>query len=88
MDNIYIKLNELMDELDKLDSIKELELLKKSIPLSTKELVREYNLTNDVNIKKELFKDEFYVKFISKEQELNYLIMSINKLFRSNYEDN
>ena len=85
MEELNIKIDELITILDEDPRIKEIENLKNKI-INNKELLDKITKLKELNIysneykelKKELFLDEDFSKFKEKEAEIDYLILEIN----------
>lgn len=82
---IFMKYNDLIntffDELDNLDSIKEIKKLKIEL-LNNKELLKDldnYHLMKTVTLKQKLYEYPLYVKYLSLEVNINLLIQDIKK---------
>ena len=84
MNNIIIKTYELIDTLDNSLLIKELSYYKDKV-INDKyilDLINKYNNSNNneekITIKKELYNNINYKKYIDNYNKLNYIIMDIN----------
>ena len=82
---IFMKYNDLIntffDELDNLDSIKEIKVLKIEL-LNNKELLNDldnYHLMKTVTLKQKLYEYPLYVRYLSLEVSINLLIQDIKK---------
>ena len=82
---IFMKYNDLIntffDELDNLDSIKEIKKLKIEL-LNNKELLKDlnnYHLMKTVTLKQKLYEYPLYVRYLSLEVNINLLIQDIKK---------
>ncbi len=82
---IFMKYNDLIntffDELDNLDSIKEIKVLKIEL-LNNKELLNDldnYHLMKTVTLKQKLYEYPLYVRYLSLEVNINLLIQDIKK---------
>lgn len=82
---IFMKYNDLIntffDELDNLDSIKEIKKLKIEL-LNNKELLNDldnYHLMKTVTLKQKLYEYPLYVRYLSLEVNINLLIQDIKK---------
>ena len=82
---IFMKYNDLIntffDELDNLDSIKEIKKLKIEL-LNNKELLKNlnnYHLMKTVTLKQKLYEYPLYVRYLSLEVNINLLIQDIKK---------
>ncbi len=82
---IFMKYNDLIntffDELDNLDSIKEIKVLKIEL-LNNKELLKDldnYHLMKTVTLKQKLYEYPLYVRYLSLEVNINLLIQDIKK---------
>ena len=74
-------INTFFDELDKLDSIKEIKKLKIEL-LNNKELLNDldnYHLMKTVTLKQKLYEYPLYVRYLSLEVNINLLIQDIKK---------
>ena len=74
-------INTFFDELDNLDSIKEIKVLKIEL-LNNKELLKDldnYHLMKTVDLKQKLYEYPLYVRYLSLEVSINLLIQDIKK---------
>ena len=74
-------INTFFDELDNLDSIKEIKKLKIEL-LNNKELLKDldnYHLIKTVTLKQKLYEYPLYVRYLSLEVNINLLIQDIKK---------
>lgn len=74
-------INTFFDELDNLDSIKEIKVLKIEL-LNNKELLNDldnYHLMKTVTLKQKLYEYPLYVRYLSLEVNINLLIQDIKK---------
>ena len=74
-------INTFFDELDNLDSIKEIKKLKIEL-LNNKELLNDvdnYHLIKTVTLKQKLYEYPLYVRYLSLEVNINLLIQDIKK---------
>ena len=74
-------INTFFDELDNLDSIKEIKKLKIEL-LNNKELLKDlnnYHLMKTVTLKQKLYEYPLYVRYLSLEVNINLLIQDIKK---------
>lgn len=74
-------INTFFDELDNLDSIKEIKVLKIEL-LNNKELLNDldnYHLMKNVALKRKLYEYPLYVRYLSLEVNINLLIQDIKK---------
>ena len=74
-------INTFFDELDNLDSIKEIRKLKIEL-LNNKELLNDldnYHLMKTVTLKQKLYEYPLYVRYLSLEVNINLLIQDIKK---------
>lgn len=74
-------INTFFDELDNLDSIKEIKVLKIEL-LNNKELLKDlnnYHLMKTVTLKQKLYEYPLYVRYLSLEVSINLLIQDIKK---------
>ena len=74
-------INTFFDELDNLDSIKEIKKLKIEL-LNNKELLKDldnFHLMKTVTLKQKLYEYPLYVKYLSLEVNINLLIQDIKK---------
>lgn len=89
MEELYGKIDELEKELDKLEIFKELELLKKRI-FDNKELVskiKEYNEYPRDSLRLDIYNYDEISSYKEKENELNLLILSINKRLKNSFKN-
>ena len=90
MEELNIKIDELITLLNKDSRIKDIEVLKNKI-LNNKYILDKINRLKELDIygdeykslKKELFLDEDFSKFKEKEAEIDYLILEINSKLNS-----
>ena len=82
---IFMKYNDLIntffDELDNLDSIKEIKVLKIEL-LNNKELLKDldnFHLMKTVTLKQKLYEYPLYVRYLSLEVSINLLIQDIKR---------
>lgn len=74
-------INTFFDELDNLDSIKEIKKLKIEL-FNNKELLKDldnYHLMKTVTLKQKLYEYPLYVRYLSLEVSINLLIQDIKK---------
>lgn len=74
-------INTFFDELDNLDSIKEIKVLKIEL-LNNKELLKDldnYHLMKTVTLKQKLYEYPLYVRYLTLEVSINLLIQDIKK---------
>lgn len=74
-------INTFFDELDNLDSIKEIKKLKIEL-LNNKELLKDldnYHLMKTVTLKQKLYEYPLYVRYLTLEVNINLLIQDIKK---------
>ena len=74
-------INTFFDELDNLDTIKEIKKLKIEL-LNNKELLKDldkYHLMKTVTLKQKLYEYPLYVRYLSFEVNINLLIQDIKK---------
>lgn len=74
-------INTFFDELDNLDSIKEIKVLKIEL-LNNKELLNDldnYHLMKTVDLKQKLYEYPLYVRYLSLEVSINLLIQNIKR---------
>lgn len=85
MEELNIKIDELIDLLDGDSRIKDIEILKDKL-INNKDLLSKINRLKELDIysdeykslKKELFLDKNFSSFKEKEAEIDYLILEIN----------
>lgn len=90
MEELNIKIDELITILDNDSRIKDIELLKEKI-LNNKDIISKISRLKELDIysneykslKQELFLDEDFKSFKEKEAEIDYLIMMINSKLNS-----
>ncbi len=90
MEELNIKIDELITILDNDSRIKDIEILKEKI-LNNKDIISKINRLKELDIysdeykslKQELFLDEDFKSFKEKEAEIDYLIMMINSKLNS-----
>jgi len=75
-------LNELFYLLDNEENIQLLEKIKKEINDNVLEKINNYRNNPTVDNKKLLYQDEILNKYITSENNINYLIMEINNKFK------
>lgn len=81
MNELIEKVENLKKSIDKTTEVQELLRLNKEI-LKDKELlskIKEYQVTQDDKIKKEIIKHPLFLKYKEKETDLNVLILKINQ---------
>ena len=81
MNELIEKVENLKESIDKTTEVQELLRLNKEI-LKDKELlskIKEYQVTQDERIKKEIIKHPLFLKYKEKETDLNVLILKINQ---------
>ena len=74
-------INTFFDELDNLDSIKEIKVLKIEL-LNNKELLKDldnFHLMKTVTLKQKLYEYPLYVRYLSLEVSINLLIQDIKR---------
>ena len=76
------KLNELFDLLDNNNDIKKINELKKRITDVELKIVNDYRNNPDVNNKIKLYDNSVIKEYLICENNINYLIMEINKKFK------
>lgn len=77
-------INELLDLLDKNEDIIKIKKIKKELQ-EDKNLIKkiqEYQLTKDINLKKELYQNSTYQEYLQAETNINYLILAIKKAWQ------
>lgn len=77
-------INELLDLLDKNEDIIKIKKIKKELQ-EDKNLIKqiqEYQLTKDINLKKELYQNPTYQEYLQAETNINYLILAIKKAWQ------
>ncbi len=82
---LNIKLDELLDLLDKNAYLNNMINYQKLVKDHTKSLIDEYHLYPNIKLKEEILKDTNYREYLNNENNFNYLIMEINKRFRSKH---
>lgn len=81
MNELIEKVENLKKSIDKTTEVQDLLRLNKKI-LKDKELlskIKEYQVTQDERIKKEIIKHPLFLKYKEKETDLNILILKINQ---------
>ena len=81
MEELIEKVNELKEELNNTKEIKELKEINNSI-MKDQELlnnIKKYNETQDNNIKERIINHKLFREYKHKENELNFIILEINK---------
>lgn len=81
MNELIEKVENLKKSIDKTTEVQDLLRLNKEI-LKDKELlskIKEYQVTQDERIKKEIIKHPLFLKYKEKETDLNILILKINQ---------
>ena len=86
MDELSIRIDKLISKLDNDSRIKEIKELKQKI-LSNQELISKINKIKEldkysgeyIELKKNLFKNDEFVRFKELENEIDFLILEINK---------
>lgn len=81
MNELIEKVENLKKSIDKTTEVQDLLCLNKEI-LKDKELlskIKEYQVTQDERIKKEIIKHPLFLKYKEKETDLNILILKINQ---------
>ena len=81
MNELIEKVENLKKSIDKTTEVRDLLRLNKEI-LKDKELlskIKEYQVTQDERIKKEIIKHPLFLKYKEKETDLNILILKINQ---------
>ena len=73
------KLEELFNLFDKNQDIQNIDLLKNKITDKEKELIINYRNNPTIDNKKKLYDNEIIKEYLISENNLNYLIMEINK---------
>ncbi len=73
------KLEELFKLFDKNQDIQNIDLLKNKITDTEKELIINYRNNPTIDNKKKLYDNEIIKEYLISENNLNYLIMEINK---------
>lgn len=75
------KLEELLNLFNNNKDIQTISLLKNKITDKEKNLIMEYRLNPNIENKKKLYENEIIKEYLICENNLNYLIMEINKKF-------
>ena len=76
------KLEELLNLFNNNKDIQTISLLKNKITDKEKNLIMEYRLNPNIENKKKLYENEIIKEYLICENNLNYLIMEINKKFK------
>ncbi len=76
------KLNELFDLLDNNNDIKKISELKKRITDVELNLINDYRNNPTINNKNKLYDNSIIKEYLICENNINYLIMEINKKFK------
>ena len=81
MEKLIEKVNNLKEQLNKEEVVKEIKELNKEIKKDKQllELIKKYQQTHDENIKEEIIKNNLFRKYKEKETDLNIIILSINQ---------
>lgn len=93
MNEIIMKTYELIDVIDDSDIIRNLEVYKNRILNNHElcELIKKANSSNDdyliMDIKKKLYKNDDYKGYMDNYNKLFYIVMSINKKYKSYIKD-
>ena len=91
MEKLYNLIDELKESLDNEEKVKAIKIIQEQLKEDKKllELVEEYNRCNNPKLKDEIVKNENFKKYKHLENEINYIIVSINqKLKEINEVDN
>lgn len=89
MEELYNKIDDLKKELDKLEVFKELEILRNKI-YQNRELVskiKEYNEYPKESLRLEIYNYEEISLYKAKENEINLIILSINKKLKNSFKN-
>ena len=76
------KLEELLNLFNNNKDIQTISLLKNKITDKEKNLIMEYRLNPNIENKKKLYENDIIKEYLICENNLNYLIMEINKKFK------
>ena len=81
MEELMNKLDNLINALDKLDSVKELNVMNQLIEKDgeLKELLDEYSKTTKKELKEKIINNKNFQTYKEKETEINLLILKINQ---------
>lgn len=84
MSDLFLYLDKVKKELDESDVIKEFEQAKKEVYDNKEliELVNKYHNSLSDSLKKEIYSYPEFVKYKQKENEVNFLILSINQILK------
>ena len=80
--NINDKLNELFHLLDNNKDIKEIKIIKDKITDKELNLINEYRSNPTIDNKKKLYENKIINEYLTRESNINYLIMGINNKFK------
>ena len=84
MNDLYLYLDKVKKELDESQVIKDYEESKKAV-FENKELIALINKYHDTlsdSLKKEIYEYKEFVEYKQKENEVNFLILSINQILK------
>ena len=76
------KLQELIDLLEKEESVKKIKELKSKIGKKELELINEYRSNPTLDNKNKLYNNDIIKEYLKNETQINYLIMGINRKFK------
>ena len=81
MERLIEKVNNLKEQLNNEEVVKEIKKLNKEIKKDKEllDLVKKYQETHDENLKEEIIKNSLFRKYKEKETDLNIIILSINQ---------
>ena len=85
MNELIENVENLIKEIDNLDSVSKIKELNKRIEKDKelKEILLKYQYTKDENIKKDILNNELFKEYKEYETEINLIIMEINKKLKS-----
>lgn len=83
--NINTKLEELFNLLDMEENIVKIAELKKKITQEEINLIQNYRLNPTIENKTKLYNNKIIKEYLSLENNINYLILEINKRFKRSH---
>ena len=85
MDELIIKVNNLIDTINNSDIVREVKKYNDKVMSdeSLLKLLEEYNNTKDEKIKEKIISNELFREYKLKETDLNIMIMSINQKLKT-----
>ncbi|MBR2828424.1 MAG: hypothetical protein IKE70_04255 [Bacilli bacterium] len=85
MKELLEKLEELKQELDKSSTVIEIKELNKKLEQEEDlvEMVKKYQITKEESLRKEIIKNPIFLEYKKKENDLNFIILEINKRLKS-----